>query len=58
MNTRFNANVYSYTEELFKLFFRDFNGRFVGENGFKREDLMKHFFDSYKPEQKEKKGSS
>ena len=42
MNTRFNANVYAYTEGLFKLFFRDFNGRVVGE-GFKREDLMKHF---------------
>jgi hypothetical protein len=49
MNTRFNANVYSYTEGLFKHFFRDLNGRVVGENGLKREDLMKHFFDSYKP---------
>jgi len=56
MNTRFNANVYSYTEELFKLFFRDFNGKVVGEGGLKREGLMKHFFDSYKPEQKKKIG--
>ena len=55
MNTQFNANVYSYTEEIFKLFFHEFNGKVVGAEGLKEEDLMKHFFDSYKPVGKKKK---
>lgn len=50
MNTQFNANVYSFTQELFKDLLNNFDGKVVGEDGMKMEDVMKHFFGDFVPD--------
>ncbi len=50
MNTQFNANVYCFTEELFKDLLNNFDGKVVGEDGMKMEDVMKHFFGDFVPD--------
>lgn len=50
MNTQFNANVYFFTEELFKDLLNNFEGKVVGEDGMKMEDVMKHFFGDFVPD--------
>ena len=50
MNTQFNANVYCFTEELFKDLLNNFDGKVVGEDGMKMEDVMKHFFGGFVPD--------
>ena len=50
MNTQFNANVYGFTEELFKDLLSNFDGKVVGEDGMKMEDVMKHFFGGFVPD--------
>ena len=50
MNTQFNANVYCFTEELFKDLLNNFEGKVVGEEGMKMDDVMKHFFGDFVPD--------
>lgn len=50
MNTQFNANVYCFTEELFKDLLNNFDGKVVGGDGMKVDDVMKHFFGDFVPD--------
>ena len=50
MNTQFNANVYKFTEEMVKNLIENFNGKVVGGEGMVLDDIMKHYFDGYKPD--------
>ena len=50
MNTQFNANVYAFTEEIFKDLVNNFEGKVVGGDGLKVEDIMKHFFADFVPD--------
>ena len=50
MNTQFNANVYGFTEELFKDLLNNFDGKVVGGDGMKMDDVMKHFFGGFVPD--------
>ena len=50
MNTQFNANVYNFTEAIFEDLLKTFEGKTVGEDGMKMEDVMKHFFGDFVPD--------
>jgi len=50
MNTQFNANVYCFTEEVFKDLLKNFEGKVVGEDGMMMNDIMKHFFGEFVPD--------
>ena len=54
MNTEFAANVYDFTESLFKEFLVEFEGKEVGSEECTLEDIMKFQFPDYKPGDKVK----
>mgnify|MGYP003388028042 FL=1 len=49
MNTQFNANVYHFTQEIFKNLIAEFDGKVVGGEDMKINDVMEHFFAGYVP---------
>jgi hypothetical protein len=54
MNTQFANSVHSFTEDIMSMMFTEFEGKTLGEDGFTKDDVMKHLFGEYKPGDKVK----
>ena len=54
MNTQFANSVHSFTEDIMSMMFTEFEGKTLGEEGFTKEDVMKHLFGDYNPGDKVK----
>jgi hypothetical protein len=54
MNTQFANSVHSFTEDIMSMMFTEFEGKTLGEEGFTKDDVMKHLFGNYNPGDKVK----
>ncbi len=54
MNTQFANSVHSFTEDIMSMMFTEFEGKTLGEEGFTKDDVMKHLFGDYNPGDKVK----
>jgi hypothetical protein len=53
-NTQFAQSVHTFTDDIVTMVFAEFEGKTLGEEGFTKEDVMKHLFGEYKPGDKVK----
>ena len=56
MNSQFANSVHIFTDDIISMIFSEFEGKTLGEEGFTKEDVMKHLFGDYKPGDKVKGG--
>ena len=54
MNTQFASQVHAFMDEIMTNVMNQFEGKTLGEEGFTKEDIMKHLFGDYTPGDKVK----
>ena len=54
MNTQFASQVHAFMDEIMANVMNEFEGKTLGEEGFTKEDVMKHLFGDYNPGDKVK----
>jgi hypothetical protein len=49
MNSQFANSVHSFTDDIVSMMFTEFDGKTLGEEGFTKDDVMKHLFGEFIP---------
>jgi len=57
MDTQFNQAVHSFTEDIMSMMFTEFEGKTLGEEGFTKDDVIKHLFRDNKQDDEDDGGN-